>query len=668
MQKDIRSTSAFQDMESYYKRLYQPGFGQVSYASNPAVAPNGEQIAAEGSVMTALEGVPKQIICLIDVGTGNLVRVTDAEYNSASPRWSPCGRLLSYLSDEVTAGIFLPTIKDAISLESLETRISVDGIVEYISWSPSGAQLLLGVAGFGAELAGMQGATTTKAATSELPSWMPRVESGFAPNEWRSLWVYDLERKTCQRISGSERNVWEASWLTDDELLVVVSDKPDEAAWYTAVLSTLDMNTGEEKIVCTSDVQLALPSGGPSGRHWAAVEATCSDRMVVAGDLVVCQSGGESKRVGTNNVDITHLEWRDENKLVYIGHRGFETVIGEYDVRNHSNREIWSSEEQTSGFWYPHVTPYGTAEAAFIAEGYLHPPRLVVSENGSLKTIYSFSSTDTENNLREGLYGDRVEKVVWTAADGLEIHGWLILPEGNGPFPTIMEVHGGPVWSNRNRWMSGVRAEPQAFVHRGYAVFRPNPRGSGGRGQSFAQQVVGDMGGKDTQDLLSGLDHLVDQGYTDPSKIGVMGVSYGGFMSSWIITQDSRFAASIPISPVTNWVSMQWTTNVPRFVRHFLDNAPEKPNGLYHGRSPVNFVNNVSTPTLVVVGDLDRISVPSQGVEFFRALREHGIESALVSYPEEGHNLRSMPATIDGAARFLSWFDYHIMEKTENEA
>jgi dipeptidyl aminopeptidase/acylaminoacyl peptidase len=379
----------------------------------------------------------------------------------------------------------------------------------------------------------------------------------------------------------------------------------------------------------------------------------------VAGDVLV---GGEDglRRIPTEGVDVTHVSWRDGRRLLMIGLRGQQTVVVEHDVEQGSSRELWSSAEVHGGFWYPAVAPFGDAGCVLVAEGYLHAPTLSELRDGSLRPLLRLAHSETDAHLAAGLYGDRVEAVSWEGPDGLEIQGTLILPSGEGPFPTIMEVHGGPIWMQRSRWMGAVRAEPQAFVHRGFAVFRPNPRGSAGRGQDYARRVVGDMGGKDGLDLLAGLDHLVRTGRADADRLGVMGVSYGGYMSSWLVTQDRRFRASIPISPVTDWISMQWTSNVPHFVSTFLDGAPFKPDGLFHARSPVNFADRVRTPTLLVAGALDRISPPEQAVEFYRALRLCGAETALVVYPQEGHNVRNLPATIDASARYLDWFERYM--------
>jgi len=190
----------------------------------------------------------------------------------------------------------------------------------------------------------------------------------------------------------------------------------------------------------------------------------------------------------------------------------------------------------------------------------------------------------------------------------------------------------------------------------GYAVFYPNPRGSSGRGQDFAGRVRGDMGGADTHDYLSGLDALVARGIADPEKMAVTGVSYGGFMSAWLITQDERFAAAVVISPVTNWYSQHRTSQIPFFDELFLEPGASAPGGLFFDRSPAFFADRVNCPTLVLTGDLDKNTPPTQALEFYNSLLEHGTETALVRYPGAGHGARRFPEQMDLMARALDWF------------
>jgi dipeptidyl aminopeptidase/acylaminoacyl peptidase len=244
----------------------------------------------------------------------------------------------------------------------------------------------------------------------------------------------------------------------------------------------------------------------------------------------------------------------------------------------------------------------------------------------------------------------------WQAHDGLEIEGWLIRPDGAaGPLPLVLDIHGGPVWAIRNRWAGRMRATP-LLVRQGCAVLYANPRGSSGRGQAFARQVRGDMGGADAGDLISAIEHLAAEGLVDGARVACTGSSYGGFMSAWLVTQGDHFAAAAPISPVSNWYSQHGTSQIGWFDRYFLDDDGSNLGGQYFSRSPTLYADQARTPCLVMAGALDKNTPPGQAIEFHNALLEHGTESALVVYPLDGHSLRGYPAYVDSAARILAWF------------
>jgi dipeptidyl aminopeptidase/acylaminoacyl peptidase len=212
-------------------------------------------------------------------------------------------------------------------------------------------------------------------------------------------------------------------------------------------------------------------------------------------------------------------------------------------------------------------------------------------------------------------------------------------------------------------WLGRAGVAVLMLVRRGYAVFFPNPRGSTGRGQEFARRVLGDMGGADTHDLLSGLDHLIEKRIADPQRLGVTGVSYGGFMTSWVIAQDSRFAAAVSVAPMINYVTQHLLSNIPHFVSLFIADTYTNSAGEYFARSPIMHAHKVRTPTLNICGALDRSAPPEEAVQFHRALLENGVKSVLITYPQEGHGIRKLPAGTDYAARLVGWFEEHLKLK-----
>jgi len=379
---------------------------------------------------------------------------------------------------------------------------------------------------------------------------------------------------------------------------------------------------------------------------------------VLAGDLwLIDVNSAEVRRANTHSVDVSYAEWRSDRKALIAGHRDFDTVVGLYDRESDSFTEVWSSRELTTGGFYASAAGFqDPGDFVLVSESFTRAPEIARVQGGQYTPVRSLDL----GYLEHARFIRSAEPINWRAPDGLQMQGWLLQPYSAGPHALVMRIHGGPVWHTRPRWLPRSDLHVLLLLKRGYAVFFPNPRGSAGRGQDFVRHVVGDMGGADAHDCLSGLDYLVMQGIADPKRLGVMGVSYGGFLSAWLITQDVRFAAAVSIAPATNQVTSQLLSNIPDFVRLFLDDHYRNAGGKYYQRSPIMYAHQVRTPTLNICGARDRCTPPTEASQFHNALLENGVRSVLITYPEEGHGINNYPAVIDYTARILEWFEQYM--------
>jgi dipeptidyl aminopeptidase/acylaminoacyl peptidase len=658
MQSDMRETSLFREVRSLCETLRRPGTGQINDASEVHASPDGAFAVFSGSIFDKLEGAPPTRICRVNLASGDTRVLTFGPNADRLAKFSPDGDCIAFLSDRKKAGDFQLYLLDPVSGAARPTP-EVDGWVEYLHWSPDGKRILLGVAGHGADVAGGQGAITSKQLIEDKASWMPTVQSGDEDFHWRRPWVYERATDEVRQISHGNRNIWEAVWCGSENLAAVVSPGPGEGLWYDARLHCIEVDTGSSRELYIPKDQLGWPAASPLGKYLAVVEAFCSDRWIVAGDLQLIETAsGKSQRVDCRGVDITYIEWRSEREVLLAGHRGFETVVAHYDVQACTFAEVWRSDDLTTGGRYAAVSGLNSSgDCVLIGESFVRAPEIAVIRQGVYRTVKSFDLGYTD----EAKAIEAVDRVTWHAPDGLEIQGWLLRPHGPGPYPVIMNVHGGPVWHWRPAWLGRPRSLlVLMLIKHGYAVFFPNPRGSAGRGQDFARRVKGDLNGADAHDCLSGLDSLVGRGLVDPRRIGVTGLSYGGGMSSWLVTQDSRFAAAVPVAPHTNQVTEHLISNIPHFVALFLDDHYTNAGGKYFERSPVMHAHKVRTPTLNICGSLDRCTPPEEAMQFHRALQENGVKSVLVTYPEEGHGIHKFPAAIDYTARVVCWFQEHM--------
>lgn len=642
--KDIRGSRAASDVEEFYGGLFQPGTGHIWAAHDLDPTSDGKSVFFAGQCFErALSEGPTSMVCRLGLTDGLVQRFAAGRlYRNSSD-----GRAAYIAPDERGREQLI-----ILSLNGDEqVRIALDVRVESMLWSVNGQVLLIQAADAGADVSGAEGGFALREAAQE--SWLPEVAASNAENLWRRLYRWSAGSSALEAVTQPPANIWEAAWIGEDSVVVVASDHHGEGSWYTATLRILDAVSGAERWRYSPAEQIGIPCGSPDGRYWSAIEAFCSDRGLVCGTVVVGASHGH-KILDLGGVEATDIRWRDGSTLLFAGVKNERTVVGEVNVVSGAIREIWASAEMTISGWYPAAVPAPNGAAFAVLEGYAVPPTISRLSNGNASILADLAPSPAPSIPGTMRYHR------WRGRDGLEIGGWLVLPDGAAShLPLLMDIHGGPVWAHRNRYAAALRAGP-VLVAKGYALLLPNPRGSSGHGQAFARKVARDMGGEDMQDYLAGIDSLVAAGIVDPARVAVSGTSYGGFMTSWLVTQTGRFAAAVPISPVANWYSQHFASQIPWFDEAFLDGSPRRPGGQYFDRSPIFFAHNASTPTLVLAGGRDKNTPTGQACELFGALAEAGVETALAVYPEDGHSLRGYPAYLDSAARIVDWLQRHV--------
>jgi dipeptidyl aminopeptidase/acylaminoacyl peptidase len=648
MQADVRDTPLWTAISDLYRRLNEP-FGEVASAADLSPSPDGTRVAFTGTKRDGVEVDPVSRIYVADLATGTVDELTGGPHDDRLPRWSPDGTTIAFLSDRRHRGRSGLFLLEAGQLGEAWAAPEVDGSVEWLSWSPDGTALLLGVAGTGAEKSGVEGSGAVARDDGDKPAWLPRVTTTDTSTLWRRAWRYDVATRTATRVSRESLNVWEAAWCGPQAIAVVVSDDPGEGTWYDARLAVIDLDTGVESTLHQPKPrrQLGWPAATADGARLAVVEAVCSDRWVVAGDVLLVENGTVSP-VDTGGVDVSWLAWRDATTLAFAGERGLDTVIGIVDVTTGAVTTLWAGPASNGVNPTAALLPDGTA--AVELSSWDTPARLAVVGPGVDRTVHAFAPGAGVDPASLGTE----RRVTWAAPDGLEVEGLLYTPSGEPPYATVLYVHGGPVSREHSRAPARQRFHA-VLLARGYAVLVPNVRGSSGRGQAYAEMVVGDLGGAETYDHLAGLDHLVATGVADPARLGVVGGSHGGFMTAWLVTQaPERFAAAVALSPVTDWRSQHYTSNIAHFDASFVG-ALDDP--MRDERSPLLHADKVRTPTFLTAGEVDRCTPPGQALEFHQALAERGVPTACAIYPGEGHGVRRFPGAIDWATRVVGWFE-----------
>ncbi len=615
-----------------------------------AISPDGAQVAFSVSASVANKG--ERIQSHIWTGTldGACQEATRGRGTDVAPHWSSTG-VLAFASDRDHPGRMSVYFLGPGPGEARPVG-DISGSVEDLQWSPNGTHLLVLAADLGADRAGIQAAT--KIQEQDASEEDPKVTRPF--EAWRRLYRVDAETGETAEVNPEGVNVFEYHW-DGERAVAVCSDEPSESAWYKAYLALLDLDARSADRLYQPEWQVQCPRLLRE-TVWF-VEGFCSDRGVLAGDVKAFDLTQRSVRDVSVDCDVSFLQPRDDGRLWYAGLRGLGSACGSLSLDGEIE-EIWSGDASIGHRFQPSVAADDSGRTLVtVLEGPDGPPEVVVLDPSQPDDGWRPLSTlnaDVPDPLEAGSWEERT----WTAEDGLEIEGLLLLPRtGERPFPLIVNVHGGPTGAWGYGFLPAGTLGP-LFAQEGYALLLPNPRGSAGRGQDFARANFGDMGGGDLQDILAGIDALVEEGVVDGDRVGITGGSYGGFMSAWAVTQTHRFAASIPLACVSDWRSFHLTTNIGRFDELFLDADPFEEGGEYDARSPVVQAKKCKTPTLILHGEEDLCTPIGQAKELYQALVEAGAETELVVYPREGHGLMEREHVIDAWERIRDWYARHL--------
>jgi dipeptidyl aminopeptidase/acylaminoacyl peptidase len=248
-------------------------------------------------------------------------------------------------------------------------------------------------------------------------------------------------------------------------------------------------------------------------------------------------------------------------------------------------------------------------------------------------------------------------------SDAFRVQGWLMLPKDYDPakkYPLVVEVHGGPAAAVISHWGGGGGLSATALSALGYFVLQPNPRGSYGQGESFTQANRKDFGYGDLRDILAGVDTVEAKYPVDPSRVGITGWSYGGFMTMFAVTQTGRFKAAVSGAGLSNWQSYYGENSIDQWMIPYFGATVYDDPAVYAKSSAINFIKQAHTPTLVVVGDRDGECPAPQSYEFWHALRDQHVPTQLVVYPNEGHGFVDPAHRRDVMERAVDWFERYM--------
>jgi dipeptidyl aminopeptidase/acylaminoacyl peptidase len=468
-----------------------------------------------------------------------------------------------------------------------------------------------------------------------------------------------------RKLTTADYHVSDFDWSTDGSRIAFSHSKsPVANDWPTADVSIVEVATGKATVLANTVAAESSPIYSPDGKSIALIASETPVRWAQHNSIQIYPAnGGQPKNlVASFDAQPSIAGWSADGKRIYFSEaKGTGTQIYALDVAANRIDEIKTTPAVLNSLNLNHTgTTFG-----FVRQTSDTPGDAYVASVADFNPV---QITQVNADLKMPPIG-RTEVIKWKSKDGKEIEGLLTYPVGyetGQRVPLILNIHGGPAGVFMQTFLGGRGVYPLAtFSARGYAILRPNPRGSSGYGTEFRRANTRDWGFGDYEDLMSGVDRVIEMGVADTNRLGVMGWSYGGFMTSWIVTQTSRFKAASAGAPVTNLMSFNGTADIPAFIPDYFGGQFWEILDVYQKHSPIFNVKGVTTPTMIQHGEAD-VRVPiSQGYEFYNALKVKGVPARMIVFPRQPHGLTEPKMQLAAMKANLEWFEKHIGSQAE---
>lgn len=639
---------------------------ELEIAGDPQISPDGAQVAYARLSNDIMTDRTRSNIWVVDTNGRRHRPLLSGADSYSSPRWSPSGDRLAYISSAEGRGPELYVRwMDSGQIALLS---NLPASPSAISWAPDGSQI--------AFTAHVKSEGPTLATAPEKPEgaeWAPPVividslnyradGRGYLEAGNTHVFVIPADGGTPRQLTSGEFNHGgPLAWSPDGSTIVMSSNREDD--W--------EFRRGNTELwsveVANGDMQQLTDRFGPDRSATYSPDGSKiaylgydDEKMGYhnAGVYVMNVSDGSVEEL-TSGFDrsVGAVAWAGSSSRLYIqyddhGKRHLATLSmnGRVDSFVDDIGSAGVSRPYTSGGFS--VADNGAY--AYSAGAPDRPADVAAGRRGGSPSILT--------NLNDDLLGHKtlgnVEEITWqSSAGGLEVQGWIVTPpdfDAEKDYPLILEIHGGPFTA----YGPHFSVETQLYAAAGYVVLYTNPRGSTSYGYDFANEIHHNYPGQDYDDLISGVDAVIARGYIDEEQLFVTGGSGGGVLSAWIVGNTDRFAAAVVAKPVINWISETLYSDISTSVpEYWFEKYPWEDPDEYWRRSPLSLVGNVSTPTMLLTGESDHRTPMPESEQYYQALKLRKIDSALVRVPESSHGIASRPSNqIAKVDNILAWF------------
>lgn len=642
-------------------------FMEMEGIASPSISPDGRHVVFVRSWVDKMKDQTRSNPWIVDADGAHVRELTRGAWRDSSPAWAPDSKRIAFLSDrDGTTQIHVLWVETGELAQLTHLDRSPGGL----TWSPDGKKLAFTMfipdedpilpvqlprRPRGAEWA--RGATIVDRLTWARDGTGP-VEKGYT----HVFVINGVVGGTPRQITSGKFSHSSPAWAADGRSIYVSGIRKPDAEYLRndSEIYRIDLETLEVSTLTDRKGPDTNPTVSPDGRWIAYTGYDDKNYTSHLSSLYIMDSNGSGKRLLAGNLmsSPVAITWAHDSSGVYYTVEEKGATILHYSPLKGESRRLTETAQVLGGFSLAR-----NGRAATVRSTPYEPGTLVtfdIGSPGSMKAV-----VDVNADVLEGVKLGEAEELWYTSSDGLKIQGWLIKPANFEPgkkYPMVLWIHGGP-WSMYN---VGFNWSFQNFAANGYAVLYTNPRGSTGYGQDFVNGIQYSYPGKDYDDLMAGVDAAIARGFIDEQNLFVCGGSGGGVLTAWIVGHTDRFAAAVSMRPVINWHSFVGTTDGPSWYNQFQKFPWEDPME-YAVRSPLHYVANVKTPTMVMTGEADLRTPMGQSEEYYRALKMLRKETLLVRMPDEFHGWRRPSHRLLQQLYLMAWFEKHKRgPKTEN--
>lgn len=576
-------------------------------------------------------------VWIMDVASKQVHQYTYSDKSDESPRWSPDGKFLAFLSNrDGDRQIYLLSSEGGDAYSITEGKRSIASF----SWSPDGKQIAFIAPDEPSEAQQKKEKDKDDAIVVDKDSHHNRV------------WILDVATKKARAITGEQWQVREAEWISAGDRLVISATDTPASDDNTNRIFSLDAASGQMTLLVAPKGPFGDIRVSPDGKQFAYLGARVDGPE--PHDIYVhstsAQAADPSRNLTAESIDrsMNGVEWRpDSSAVAAVAETGFKTTLYFISSDGHANPVAHATPNPRNFA----ISPSGML--AFVGGSATEVPEIYLADTGGTaeRVTHLNSSWDSVRLAKPEFFH-------YKSFDGLPIEGELLKPlnyDGHSRVPTVILVHGGPTGA----WSDSIDSWGQLLVTHGFAVAYFNIRGSTGYGEKFVEMNRADWGGADFKDVMAGVDYLISQGIADPNKLGIGGWSYGGYMSEWAITQTNRFKAAVSGAGMVDLIAEFDTEAGPSYDKWFWGLPYDHPEGFLK-HSPFMYLKNAHTPILILQGIADTTDPLGESTGLYRGLKFYGAPAELVEYPREFHGFHEEKHMLDRLNRIVAWYQQYL--------